>query len=201
MDGQLPLISVNRAAQWGIVVRDIDEGIRMWSELLGVGPFMHIAHIAPYEHDAIYHGTPSDVRITVAFCYFGETQIELVQQLNDSPSPYVDFLAKGTAGIQHIGFWTERYDESYAGLVARGYQPVYRARMRGVERETVYFQDSGNAFGPMLELSLSTPRKTALFGAMADRVKKWDGGNIVERYESMDELASTLGMASWTTPA
>jgi hypothetical protein len=190
-------ITLRKAAQWGVVVRDIDEAMLHWSRLLGVGPFMHIQRIALHEHEARYHGIPSDVQLTVAFSYYGETQLEIIQQLNDAPSPYVDFLVAGHSGLQHVGFWSDDYDGSYAGLIEEGYVPVYTARMRGVPRETTYFTDSSGCFGPMLELSLMTTRKAALFAAMAERVRDWSGGAAVERYESMDELANVLGTASW----
>jgi hypothetical protein len=196
------LISLGRVAQWGVVVPDIDEAMRHWSVLLGIGPFLHIQTIAPWEHEARYRGVPSDVQITVAFSYFGETQIELIQQLNDSPSPYIDFLQAGRSGIQHLGFWSDHYDDSYAGLLDEGYVPVYTAKMRGVPRVTTYFTDSTGLFGPMVELSLMTERKSAMFRAMADRVHNWQGRTPpVERYPSTVELADRLGTETWTTPA
>lgn len=193
-------VTLKNVAQWGVVVPDLDEAMAHWSALFGIGPFMALETIAQHEHRAEYHGVESDVRITVAFSYYGDTQIELIQQLNDSPSPYVDFLAAGRSGIQHVGVWTDEatWDDTYAGLVAAGYDPVYTAAMRGVPRLTTYFADRGGMFGPMLELSLMTERKTALFAAMARRVREWDGEDPIERYRSMDELAETLGMSSWT---
>jgi hypothetical protein len=187
-----------KAPQWGIVVPDIDAAMRKWSTLLGVGPFMHIEEIAPYEHQARYHGKPTDVRITVAFSYFGDTQIELVQQLNTAPSPYVDFLAEGNSGIQHIGLWSRNFEASHSLLVNQGYHPVYAAAMRGVAHETTYFVEGKGSGGPMLELSMMTERKFRLFAAMAERVASWDGRHIVERYKSMDALAEVLGTSSWT---
>jgi hypothetical protein len=191
------MIDLGKAAQWGIVVRDIEGAMDHYSRILGFGSFLHLRNIAPHEHQAVYNGAPSDVRITAAFGYFGETQIEIIQQLNDAPSPYKDFLAAGRSGIQHFGFWTNNYDETYADLVEAGYRPVYRAAMRGVPRETVYFSES-DKLGAMLELSLSTPRKTALFGAMAERIEGLKSSCHVEHYDSMDELAKQLGLESWT---
>lgn len=187
----------NSGAQWGFVVKDIDAAMQHWTRVFGVGPFLHIEKIRRHEHDAIYKGEPTDVQITVAFSYFGETQLEIIQQLNDSPSPYRDFLAAGRTGLQHIGFWSERYDEAYQKFISDGFRPEYRARMQGVPKETVYFQDPG-CVGAMVELSLATPRKSRLFGAMADIVARWDGTRAVRRYGTMDDLAQELGMETWT---
>jgi Glyoxalase/Bleomycin resistance protein/Dioxygenase superfamily len=188
-----------KAPQWGIVVPDIGTAMRKWSALLGTGPFMHIEEIAPHEHQGRYHGKPTEVRITVAFSYFGDTQIELIQQLNSAPSPYVDFLAGGNSGIQHIGVWSRDFEASYSLLTGQGYLPVYTAGMRGVAHQTTYFVDGEGAGGPMLELSMMTERKSQLFTAMAERVADWNGRHTVEQYKSMDALAEVLGTPSWTT--
>jgi Glyoxalase/Bleomycin resistance protein/Dioxygenase superfamily len=184
--------------QWGIVVPDIAAAMRKWGALLGIGPFMHIEEIAPHEHQASYHGQPTDVRITVAFSYFGATQIELIQQLNTAPSPYVDFLAQGNSGIQHIGLWSHDFEASYSLLTAQGWHPVYTAAMRGVPHQTTYLVDGEGPGGPMIELSMMTERKSRLFAAMAQRVADWDGQQLTERYASMDALAQALGTATWT---
>src|ERR1700719_3997028 len=97
----------NKGTQWGIVVADIEAAMQHWIKVFNVGPFFHIRKIRRHEHNAIYKGNPTDVQITVAFSYFGETQLEIIQQLNDSPSPYRDFLEVGRSGIQHIGFWSD----------------------------------------------------------------------------------------------
>jgi hypothetical protein len=187
-----------KAPQWGIVVPDIDVAMQKWSALLGTGPFMHIEEIAPHEHQGRYYGKPTDVRITAAFSYFGDTQIELIQQLNSAPSPYVDFLAQGNSGIQHIGVWSRDFEASYSLLTGQGYLPVYVAAMRGVPHQTTYFADGNGSGGLMLELSMMTERKSQLFTAMAGRVARWDGRHVVERYKSMDALAEVLGTSSWT---
>jgi hypothetical protein len=187
-----------RSPQWGIVVPDIETAMQKWGTLLGIGPFMHIEEIAPHEHQASYYGKPTDVRITVAFSYFGATQIELIQQLNTAPSPYRDFLAEGNSGIQHIGLWSHDYEASYSRLTGQGWHPVYTAAMRGVPHLTTYLVDGDGAGGPMLELSMMTERKSRLFASMAQRVADWDGRHLTERHESMDALAEALGVSSWT---
>jgi hypothetical protein len=188
----------NTGTQWGIVVPEIEAAMQHWTKVFNVGPFLHIKKIRRHEHDAIYKGHPTDVQITVAFSYFGETQLEIIQQLNDSPSPYRDFLAEGRTGIQHIGFWSDKYDDAYQSLISDGFTPEYRARMQGVPRETVYFKDPG-CVGAMVELSLATARKSRLFGAMAELVRGWDGRDPIRRYDTMDNLAQELGLDTWTT--
>ena len=104
------------AVQWGYVVRDLEAAMRHWTEVLKVGPFIAIADFGKTE--ARYKGKPTDVKLICAFSYVGDIQIELIQQLNDAPSPYMDFLAAGREGLQHHGFWVEDHEGTRVKLEA-----------------------------------------------------------------------------------
>lgn len=183
------------ATQWGYVVRDIHAAMRYWTDILGVGPFVLIPRRKSNQQIMTYRGQETQVEISIAFSYCGATQIELVQQLNDAPSPYLDFLAAGREGLQHFCFWTERYDEAYASLESAGHEAVYRIRLENAVRDTVYFE-TDPAFGPMIELSLMTPRKRAFFDAMKTYVETAQDGEPVKVFESLDAFAANLGVTS-----
>jgi glyoxalase/bleomycin resistance protein/dioxygenase superfamily protein len=185
-----------RAPQWGFVVKDIEASMQHWIRTFQVAPFIHIATNKGKRTFKYYHQDTA-VELSVAWTYFGETQIELIQQLNDAPSPYRDFLAQGREGFHHLCFWSERYDEAFGKLEAAGYVPVYRIGM-GLPRETVYFKDYGS-MGAMVELSLLTPQKKAFYAAMARFVSDWGGGaDSVKRVASLDAFAEEVGAPSMT---
>lgn len=73
-----------------------------WTERLGVGPFFHVER-APIE-DFRYMGEPSDLEASIALANSGGLQIELIEQRNDAPSMYRDFLAAGNEGLQHVAY-------------------------------------------------------------------------------------------------
>jgi hypothetical protein len=79
--------------QNGCVVRDIATAMRHWIEVLGVGPWFYIEHLPV--PDFQYKGQPSPVDISRALANSGALQIELIQQCNDTPSLYLDFLQAG----------------------------------------------------------------------------------------------------------
>lgn len=85
--------------QNGYVVRDIEAAMKHWIEVLGVGPFFYLEQ-APVENFR-YYGEPSDMAASIALANSGALQIELIQQRNDAPSMYRDFLAAGHEGLQH----------------------------------------------------------------------------------------------------
>ena len=93
--------------QNGYVVRDIEAAMKHWSTVLGVGPWFYTAH-APIQ-DFSYRGMRSNVDMAIALANSGPLQLELIQQHNDAPSLYRNFLNGGQEGLQHIAYWTEKF--------------------------------------------------------------------------------------------
>jgi hypothetical protein len=180
--------------QWGYVVRDVQAAMRQWTEVMKVGPFIHIADISGLE--CSYHGKPTDPRLSNAFSYIGDMQIELIQQLNDAPSPYLDFVGSGREGLQHLGFWVEDYEGTRRSLEAAGFDATYSVRLPGARHATRYFD--GLHMGAMTELSESTPQKTALYDAMKRLVRNWDGSRPIRSYATMGDFAKEQGVPSWS---
>jgi hypothetical protein len=93
--------------QNGYVVRDIEAAMKHWSTVLGVGPWFYTAH-APIQNFS-YRGMRSNVDVAIALANSGPLQLELIQQHNDAPSLYRNFLNAGQEGLQHIAYWTEKF--------------------------------------------------------------------------------------------
>ena len=53
--------------------------------------------------------------MSIALANSGDLQIELIQQVNDAPSMYKEFLDAGHEGLQHVAMPTE---------ISRGKQSV-----------------------------------------------------------------------------
>ena len=65
---------------------------------------------------------PCTVDFSVAIGYWGDTQIELIQQHNDAPSIYREFLQKGYRGMQHMCVVT--HDNSDFRMKANAAVPI-----------------------------------------------------------------------------
>jgi len=120
---------------------------------MGVGPF----YLIPEQgfENFYYRGqpTPGPV-ITMAFAQSGDLQIELIQQHNDAPSGYREFLSAGREGLQHVSTWfdnRESYDTARARMLELGMVVVHEVRSDHAPR-FVYF-DTGTPDAPLLELS------------------------------------------------
>jgi len=79
--------------QNAFVVDNLDAALHHWIDKMGVGPFYVFEHVKFQE--AYFRGQPSNVDITAAIGYWGDLQIEFIQQHNAAPSIYSEFLAKG----------------------------------------------------------------------------------------------------------
>src|SRR5580658_3016253 len=102
-----PLInSLAGFSQVGMVVRDADKNMRYLAQTLGIGPFFVHREIKP---DYFYYrGSPSAAPvITLGFAQAGAVQIEVIQQHNDVPSAYTEFLSAGREGAQHLSIWLD----------------------------------------------------------------------------------------------
>jgi hypothetical protein len=83
--------------QMGFVVRDIDKAMRHWVEVCGIGPW-YIAERLPL-HGFWYKEQRYDaIHLTIALANSGDVQLELIQQRDDTPSMYRDFLAAAMRG-------------------------------------------------------------------------------------------------------
>ena len=126
--------------QNGYVVRDIQAAMRHWIEVLGVGPWYYVER-APIV-DFTYKGEPSDAEVSIALANSGSLQVELIQQRNDAPSMYRDFLVAGHEGLQHVAYWTTTFDADLQRILDAGYAIGQSGRV-GDRGPFVYFQTEG----------------------------------------------------------
>ncbi|MET0546810.1 MAG: VOC family protein [Caulobacterales bacterium] len=161
--------------QLGYVVDNIDAAIRYWTKVIGAGPFFVFE---AGEWSKLYHkGKPTDVKMRLSIGQWNNLQIELIEQLNDAPSPYLDFRAQNLRGLHHIGVLVDDLDADVAEFTKRGKPPVYHgATPQGFR--FAYLVDDEHP-GAMIELIERGPASNALVALVADAAKNWDGSNPV----------------------
>ena len=180
--------------QLGIVVRDLDAAMAYWTQTLKVGPFV-VFENSVGGRKVTYRGQVTPLETSLAFSYVGDTQIELVWQSNDAPSPYKEFLDAGREGLQHIAFWPERYAEACQELEGQGFREVLAMYLEDGSRNVAYYETPPH-IGIMVELVPWTPARAAYFGRIKSIVEHWDGQRPVRRYASRGEfLASGEGLS------
>lgn len=169
--------------QLGYVVRDLEAAMRHWTGVMGVGPFFHLdrAQFIDYR----YYGKREDLWVSAALAQCGAVQIELIQQRNDAPSMYRDFLAAGREGLQHVAFWHEpdSYDAVLHDALARGFTVAMETATVEPQGRLVYFEQEAHP-GTVIELSCLSPGKKKVFDMIAASAVDWDGTDPVRRLDA-----------------
>ncbi|MCF8470153.1 MAG: VOC family protein [Parvibaculum sp.] len=163
-----------KVCQNGYVVRDIEAAMKHWTEVLGVGPFFYIKRV-PVEGFR-YRGAPSNVEMSIALANTGDLQIELIQQRNDAPSLYRDFLQAGNEGLQHMSYWTNEYQAEYDRLVGLGFKVGHEGTIAG--GGFAYFDTEFHP-GTVMEISDTSGAKGEFFQHIRDEAAKWDGSDPI----------------------
>ena len=161
--------------QNGYVVRDIEAALAHWTEVLGVGPFFYFARV-PVE-DFRYHGEPSPLEVSIALAQWGDLQIELIQQRNDAPSMYRDFLAGGQEGLQHVACWYDSLDEPLERAARWGLAVAQSGRI-GEGGRFAYLGTESHA-GTVVEISEVGGAKGRFFEHVRRCAAGWNGEDPV----------------------
>lgn len=162
--------------QNGYVVHDIHAAMEHWTRVLGVGPFFYVEK--PPIEDFRYRGEPSDLDVSIALSNSGALQIELIQQRNQAPSMYRDFLDAGHEGLQHVAYWTETFDADFGRVEKLGYEVGQSGQVGGPDGRFVYFTAEGHP-GTVIELSEISGPKGELFKFIAETSREWDGSDPI----------------------
>jgi hypothetical protein len=159
-------------------VRDIERALQHWTTVLGVGPFFYFERAPITEFS--YRGAPSPLEVSIALGNSGDLQIELIQQRNDAPSMYRDFLAAGREGLQHVAYWTQTFEADLQRCLDAGFVVGQAGVAGGANGRFVYF-DTETHPGTVVELSDASGPKGAFFKLIAETARGWDGTDPVRR--------------------
>jgi hypothetical protein len=170
--------SYGPVAQLGYVVRDIGAAMRVWSEQLRIGPWFYNSGLKFSTYR--FRGTAYDgMEIAYALSNSGELQIELIQQIGDTPSLYLEHLERHGEGLQHYCVWPEDYDAAYALACGSGLVPAQEGSLGRIR--FVYFENAGHG-GTSLELSEMGPGRRAGIARIRNAAAAWDGSDAVRDY-------------------
>jgi len=165
-------------AQLGYVVADTTRAMDHWTHQLGVGPFFFLP--SPPLNDLRYRGEPSQARISVALAYSGDLQVELIEPLNDEPSPYRDFLSASGPGLHHVAHFTQDFDAAIAAQRRAGLAPYWEGRGMSADQRFAYYDSPhGGAVHEIVE----TTGLGGFFDYLKAQSAGWDGTDPVRTIE------------------
>jgi Glyoxalase/Bleomycin resistance protein/Dioxygenase superfamily len=162
--------------QNGYVVRDVRAAMDHWINVMGVGPWFYFD---PVKIDYFrYRGEPSNVEMSIALANSGDLQIELIQQRNDAPSMYKEFLDSGREGLQHVAYWTKDYQAVYDRALSLGYRVGQEGQIGGEQGRFAYL-DTESHPGTVIELSDISGPKGRFFEFVRQASIGWDGSDPI----------------------
>ena len=170
--------------QLGYVVPDIEAAMDYWSRVLGVGPFFYAERVPVVNFT--YRGAPSSPVTSVALANSGAVQVELIQQRNDAPTMYRDFVQAKGSGLQHVAYWTQNFDADMERLSARGFKVGMGGEV-GARGRFVYFETEYHP-GAVIELSEVEGPKGRMFDLIRNAATGWDGSDPVRPFPDLSKL-------------
>lgn len=166
--------------QMGYVVRDIESAMRNWTTTLHIGPFYYVDHAPVIE--LCYLGIRRSPAVSIALAYSGHTQIELIQQHDQTPSAYLNFVNAGHEVLHHLGFFTEHYDLDLQRANEAGLDVEQSVVIDDPMGDSTYFASRGNGVA-MLKLIAMRPANRELYEMVQSEAVRWDGSGPVRRIE------------------
>ena len=140
----------NEIFHLGVVVRDLDKAVKIYTEELGYGPFEY--DDSAFFADKVVNGEIGPgLPMKSAIYRSGSYEIELIEPTG--PSVYMDFLTEKGPGIHHVILKT---DEKYADVVAMarrvsGRPPKLETKFPG-GRPIVSYVDLQEEAGLLIEI-------------------------------------------------
>ena len=157
--------------QFGFIVADLDEAIEQWVGL-GVAPWTVVRDLTM--EGCRYRGARSEPVISLALANSGEMQIELIQQLDDTPSIYREFADRATSTFHQVAYWPEDFTGTRDAAIAAGWTEVWSGDGGGVT-QFCYLEhaDSPATIVELMELNDST---RAMGEGIRDAAAAWVPG-------------------------
>jgi Glyoxalase/Bleomycin resistance protein/Dioxygenase superfamily len=159
--------------QIGFVVDDFDKAVTSWLAI-GVGPWYVVRG---QQQQALYRGAACEVTLTIAFANSGDMQVELIQQENDTPSIYTEFLSTKGEGFNQFAYWTADFDATVASLHDAGWPVVWS----GGESDGVRYAYVEPPGGPasIIEIMELNDATTFLGEFVRAAAEGWDGSDPI----------------------
>jgi len=155
--------------QVAYLTENLDASIRHWIEYLGVGPWTVYKNVAMSGH---YKGQATSVKFNVGLSYRDDLQIELIEMISKTPSPYQDAAGRTLVGMHHMAWFSDDLAADVKDAETRGLTCVFQASNGA---STVAYCSSRDEPGILFEFIALTPPVADGFTSGMAASKGWDG--------------------------
>jgi methylmalonyl-CoA/ethylmalonyl-CoA epimerase len=140
-----------QADQIGIVVEDLEQAARRYSQIFGCGPWSVYTYGPALLQEPTFRGAPGTFEMRLALAG-SSPQIELIQPLR-GPSLYHEWLAAHGEGLHHIGVRVPDLLAGIRDMEHRGFGVLQSGRGYGLDGDGGFaYLDTSAELGVILEL-------------------------------------------------
>ena len=151
MKKKLPFLEKG-IAQIALVVKDLDETVKKYHEVFGIGPWHFYTYEKPFVKKMTYKGEDADYSVRIALSYFGPMRIELIE-VKEGDTVYGDFIKEHGYGVQHLGLLVEDMQVAIRQAAEAGYTVTQDGSGFGPDGDGHYaYLDTEDEFGITFEL-------------------------------------------------
>lgn len=128
---------VNKVDHIGIAVKDLDETLNFYEEVLGI--------------ECVGTEVVEDQKVKTAFLPVGDTEIELLES-TDENGPIAKFIQKRSQGMQHIAYRVDNIEKALEELKEKGIRLIDEKPRYGAGGAKIAFLHPKSTFGVLIEL-------------------------------------------------
>jgi len=139
-------------AQVAILVDDLDETVKNYWTMFGIGPWHFYTYGKPLVRQMSYHGQPADYQMRIALSQIGALRIELIEAREDD-SIYADFIKEHGYGVHHFGILVEDMNDALQQTHSAGLEMIQDGSGFGLDGDGYYaYLGTEEQLGVTLEL-------------------------------------------------
>jgi hypothetical protein len=145
------MLNMGTIDQVALVVEDLDEAVRRYWTLCGIGPWRIYTYQPPLVKDMTYRGRRQDYRMRLALAQAGDVMLELIQPLSDE-NVYTEHLRTKGPGLHHVGIVVPSVDAAVAEAARGGVGVLQSGRGYGLRGDGAYaYMDTEAVLGMIVE--------------------------------------------------
>lgn len=149
----------NGITQVAWVVKDLDEAVKRFHDVTGIGPWHYYTYGAPLLSLMRRNGVDTEYRVATAVANSGPLRLELIQPL-EGDTIFWEYIERcGYGGVQHFGVAVENMEEAVEQARRAGFTVTMEGRGHGLDGDGHFaYLDTEKALGITIEL-MERPRR------------------------------------------
>ncbi len=170
---------IGSIAQIAYIVENLEQAMDHWINFLDIGPFFVIEDFQLIEPQ--YRGRPmGDIKFRVALGFSGGVCIELIEQIDDTPSVFREVAMEKGFCFHHWAYMTRDFDNEVKKYQDQGIEICFSGAV-GVGGRFVYL-DATEETQSMIEIIEFNPKVEAFFAMIEEAAVNWDGTEPVRYF-------------------